>query len=93
MIECLANRSGSIYAGDRATQEAEANEKNITYPTGTKLAIKIINCVNKLAKRHEVEQRRTSVKEVKALRLASRHFRHVKRRRKAVKALERLRTL
>jgi IS5 family transposase len=83
----------------RYAEEAEVHidstvhEKNITYPTDTKLAIKIINRVNKLAKRHDVEQRRTYVKEVKTLRLASRHFRHVKRRRKAVKALKRLRTI
>jgi IS5 family transposase len=89
----------SVRLHGRYAEEAEVHidstvhEKNITYPTDTKLAIKIINRVNKLAKRHEVEQRRTYVKEVKTLRLASRHFRHVKRRRKAVKALKRLRTI
>ncbi len=73
--------------------DSTVQEKNITYPTDSKLAIKIINRLNKLAKRHEVEQRRTYVKEVKSLRLACRHFRHVKRRRKALKALKRLRTI
>ena len=89
----------SVRLHSRYAEEAEVHidstvhEKNITYPTDTKLAIKIINRVNKLAKRHDVEQRRTYVKEVKTLRLASRHFRHVKRRRKAMKALKRLRTI
>ena len=41
----------------------------------------------------EIQQRRTFVKEVKSLRLACRHFRHVKRRSKATKALKRLRTI
>jgi len=68
-------------------------EKNITYPTDAKLAIKIINRLNKLAKKQGVKQRRTFVKEVKASRLAIRHFRHVKKRAKARKALKRLRTI
>ncbi|ORU93477.1 MAG: hypothetical protein A6F72_07130 [Cycloclasticus sp. symbiont of Poecilosclerida sp. N] len=58
-----------------------------------KRAIKIINRLNKLAKHHAVKQRRTYVKEVKNCRLAIRHFRHVKRRAKAKKALTRLRTI
>ena len=37
-------------------------EKNITYPTDSKLAIKIINRLNKLAKKHGIKQRRTFVK-------------------------------
>lgn len=73
--------------------DSTVQEKNITYPTDSKLAIKIINRLNKLAKKHGVQQRRTYVKEVKALRLACRHFRHVKRRRKAIRALKRLRTI
>ena len=71
-------------------------EKNIihsTDATDAKLAIKIINRLNKLAKRHGIQQRRTYVKEVKNCRLAIRHFRHVKKRAKAKKALTRLRTI
>ncbi len=68
-------------------------EKAITYPTDSKLLIKIINRLNKLAKVHGIQQRRTFVKETKSLRLACRHFRHVKRRSKAKKALKRLRTI
>lgn len=73
--------------------DSTVQEKNITYPTDTKLAIKIINRVNKLAKKHGIQQRRTYMKEVKACRLASRHFRHVKKRASARKALKRLRTI
>ena len=57
------------------------------------MAIKIINRLNKLAKAHGFQQRRTYVKEVKSLRLSIRHFRHVKKRVKARKALKRLRTI
>lgn len=73
--------------------DSTVQEKNITYPTDSKLAIKIINRLNKLAKKYGIQQRRTYVKEVKELRLACRHFRHVKRRRKAIRALKRLRTI
>lgn len=73
--------------------DTTVQEKAITYPTDSKLAIKIINRLNKLAKLHGVKQRRTFVKEVRELRLTCRHFRHVKRRGKAKKALKRLRTI
>ena len=73
--------------------DSTVQEKNITYPTDSKLAIKIINRLNKLAKKHGIQQRRTYVREVKELRLACRYFRHVKRRRKASRALKRLRTI
>jgi len=73
--------------------DTTVQEKAITYPTDSKLLIKIINRLNKLAKAQGVQQRRTFVKEIKSLRLACRHFRHVKRRSKATKALKRLRTI
>jgi len=73
--------------------DTTVQEKAITYPTDAKLAIKIINRLNKLAKHYGIQQRRTFTKEVKNLRLAIRHFRHVKRRAKAKKALKRLRTI
>ncbi len=56
------------------------HEKNITYPTDSKLTIKIINRLNKLAKAHGFQQRRTYVKEVKSLRLSIRHYQNVKKR-------------
>ena len=72
--------------------DTTVQEKNITYPTDAKLAIKIINRLNKLAKVEGIKQRRTFAKEVKSLRLDLRHFRHVKKRAKSRRALKRLRT-
>ena len=89
----------SVSLHGRSALEASVNidttvqEKNISYPTDSKLAIKIINRLNKIAKRHGIPQRRTYLKEVKTLRLAIRHFRHVKKRSKAKRALKRLRTI
>ena len=73
--------------------DTTVHEKNITYPTDSKLAIKIINRLNKIARAHGISQRRTFVKEVKSLRLDIRHYRHVKKRAKAKRALKRLRTI
>lgn len=78
---------------DNVNIDTTVQEKNITYPTDSKLAIKIINRLNKIAKNHGIQQRRTYIKEVKSLRLDIRHFRHVKKRRKAKRALRRLRTI
>lgn len=78
---------------DTVNIDTTVQEKNITYPTDAKLAIKIINRLNKVAKHHGIQQRRTYKKEVKGLRLQIRHFRHPKRRGPAKKALKRLRTI
>ena len=82
------------YAQEKVVNiDTTVQEKNITYPTDAKLAIKIINRLNKLAKVEGVKQRRTFAKEVKSLRLDLRHFRHVKKRAKSRRALKRLRTI
>lgn len=84
---------GNAAQEDTVHIDTTVQEKNITYPTDGKLAIRIINRLNKLAKVHGIAQRRTYVKEVKSLRLSIRHFRHVKKRAKAKRALKRLRTI
>lgn len=84
---------GELALEDAVNIDTTVHEKNITYPTDSKLAIKIINRLNKLAKAHGFQQRRTYVKEVKSLRLSIRHYQNVKRRVKARKALKRLRTI
>lgn len=82
------------YAQEKVVNiDTTVQEKNITYPTDAKLAIKIINRLNKLAKKQGIKQRRTFAKEVKSLRLDLRHFRHVKKRAKSRRALKRLRTI
>ena len=84
---------GKVALEDTVNIDTTVQEKNITYPTDAKLAIKIINRLNKLAIAYGIQQRRTYKKEVKNLRLSIRHFRHPRRRKSAKKALKRLRTI
>lgn len=84
---------GDAAEEDSVLVDTTVQEKAVTYPTDTKLAIKIINRLNKLARENGIKQRRTFVKEVKELRLKCRYFRNKKFSRKARKALKRLRTI
>ncbi len=84
--------------GDKAEDDTvyvdtTVQEKAITYPTDSKLAIKVVNRLNKLAKVFGIRQRRTYVKEIKQLRIDCRSFRHAKNRSKARRALKRLRVI
>ncbi|WP_300294541.1 hypothetical protein [Nitrosomonas sp.] len=71
---------GAAALEDTIHADTTVQEKNITYPTDSKLTIRIINRLNKLAKVHGIQQRRTFVGEVRTLRLAIRHFCHVSKR-------------
>ena len=73
--------------------DTTVQEKNITYPTDGKLAIKIINILNKIAKVEGIKQRRTYVREVKEHRIKLRFFRHPKKRQKAKVSMKRLRKI
>ena len=78
---------------DRVIIDTTAHEKNVTYPTDGKLAIKIINRLHKIAKREGIPLRRTYIKEIKGHRITLRFFRHPKKKKKAASAMKRLRTI
>lgn len=63
--------------------DTTVQEKNVTYPTDGKLAIKIIHHLHKIAKEEKIKLRRTYVKEIKAHRISLRFFRHPKKIKKA----------
>ena len=78
---------------EKLNLDTTVQEKNITYPTDAKQAIKVICHCNKIAKKHGIQQRRTYAKEAKNLRLQVRFFRHPRKRKNAVKATSRLRVI
>ena len=73
--------------------DTTVQEKNITYPTDGKLAIKMIHHLHKIAKKEQLNLRRTFVKEIKEHRINLRFFKHPKKIKKAKASIKRLRTI
>ena len=73
--------------------DATVQEKNVTYPTDGKLAIKMIHHLHRIAKEEGIQLRRTYIKEIKAHRIKLRFFRHPKKIKKARSAMKRLKTI
>lgn len=73
--------------------DTTVQEKNITYPTDGKLAIKMIHHLHKIAKEEQLPLRRTYIREIKEHRLNLRFFKHPKKIKKARASIKRLRTI
>jgi len=73
--------------------DTTVQEKNVTYPTDGKLAIKMIHHLHRIAKEEGIQLRRTYVKEIKGHRISLRFFRHPKKIKKARSAMKRLKTI
>ncbi len=73
--------------------DTTVQEKNVTYPTDGKLAIKMIHHLHNIAKEEKTQLRRTYVKEIKGHRISLRFFRHPKKIKKARSAMKRLKTI
>jgi len=73
--------------------DTTVQEKNVTYPTDGKLAIKMIHHLHRIAKEEGIQLRRTYVKEIKGHRISLRFFRHPKKIKKARAAMKRLKTI
>lgn len=96
-VEKIFKMSVQLHGKDseekRVIIDTTVQEKNITYPTDGKLAIKMISFLQRLAKGEGLQLRRTYIKEIKGHRLSLRFFRHPKKRKKARAAIKRLRTI
>ena len=79
--------------GKDVNVDSTAQEKNITYPTDAKLLRKVIKLCNKIASKEGISQRQSYKRTVKNLMLAQRFAHHPKRKKKATKALRKLRTI
>ena len=73
--------------------DTTVQEKNVTYPTDGKLAIKMIHHLHRIAKDEGIQLRRTYVKEIKEHRIKLRFFRHPKKIKKARVSMKRLKTI
>ena len=90
--------SSIVIHGERALEkevciDTTVQEKNITFPTDAKLYRKIISRCLKLAKKENIQLRRTYSKEIKQRKLECRFSGHPKNRVKARKAVKRLKTI
>lgn len=89
----------SVNVHGKASEEKQVivdttvQEKNVTYPTDGKLAIKMIHHLHKIAKQEGIQLRCTYVKEIKQHRIKLRFFRHPKKIKKAKAAMKRLETI
>ena len=73
--------------------DTTVQEKNITFPTDAKLYRKIIVRCLKIARSNNIKLRRSYAKEIKALKLVCRFAGHPGNRKKARKAVKRLKTI
>ena len=73
--------------------DSTVQEKNITYPTDAKLHKRIIENVNKIAKKEHITLRQTYTRILKQLMIDQRFHNHPKRRKKARAALRKIKTI
>ena len=84
---------GSCAEEKQVLIDTTVQEKNITYPTDGKLAIKMIHHLHKIGKKEQLNLRRTFVKEIKEHRINLRFFKHPKKIKKARASIKRLGTI
>jgi IS5 family transposase len=96
-VESIFAMSVALHGKDAEEKQViidtTVQEKNVTYPTDGKLAIKMIHHLHKIAKEEGIQLRRTYLKEIKGHRISLRFFRHPKKIKKARSAMKRLKTI
>ena len=96
-LEAVLAATVRLHEGAEKEKEVQvdstAQEKNITFPTDAKLAKKVVDKCNKIAKRENVSQRQSYVRVSKKLLRQSYFGHHPKRKKKAVAARKKLSTI
>lgn len=96
-VEKIFAMSVSLHGKDAQEKQViidtTVQEKNVTYPTDGKLAIKMIHHLLRIAKEEQIPLRRTYMKEIKEHRIKLRFFSHPKKIKKAKAAMKRLKTI
>lgn len=96
-VEKIFAMSVSLHGKDAQEKQViidtTVQEKNVTYPTDGKLAIKMIHHLLRIAKEEQIQLRRTYMKEIKEHRIKLRFFSHPKKIKKARAAIKRLKTI
>ncbi|MGB5983496.1 MAG: IS5 family transposase [Nonlabens sp.] len=78
---------------DQSLSDTTVMENNTTFPTDSKLAKKIIDKCNAIAQKEQLPQRQTYVRTAKQLLRDTHNSTHPKRRKKAKKAMDKLKTI
>jgi len=90
---CVSMHGKKIKKEREVMVDTTVPEKNITFPTDAKLYKKIIDTVNKIAKKVGIKLRQSYVRVSKKLMYAQRYLSTAKHNKKARKALNKLRTI
>ncbi len=92
----ILQQSIQLHGGSKDTYvliDTTAQEKNITYPTDAKLRVKIIEKCREIAITHNIQLRQSYTQVVKRLQQEQRFGHNPKRRKKANKARNKLKTI
>lgn len=89
----LALHQSKLAKAQEVITDTTVEEKNISFPTDTKLALKSIQQLVKLAKGLKLPLKQTFEKELKELKVEIRFSHHPKRRKQASKARKRIKTI
>jgi len=84
---------GKSVKDKQVLSDTTVQENNTTFPTDAKLAKKIIDKCNSIAKKEQIDQRQTYVRISKQLVRDSYNSKHPSRRKKAKKSIKKLKTI
>jgi IS5 family transposase len=96
-MEKILGLTVKLHPGSETGQEVQIDttvqEKNITYPTDTKMQMRIMEYVRQIADQEDIKLRQSYKFKVKKLQKIAYNSQHPKRRKKAKKARKKIKTL